>query len=160
MDLVKTDKKDYDPEERTTLFVQLLQNSANCSLNLEEFDEVIRKCDKALKLQPSASKALYFKSQAQQATKDWEGAQVSLKECIKHMPNDRRLRQDYEKVTAEVKKLKATFTEKIGDFFSGSLYSEKKNVKKTRKRKLYKTLPDFNPDNSQVFLDIAIGYDY
>lgn len=75
-------------------------------------------------------------------------------------PNDRRLRQDYEKVSEEVKKLKATFTEKIGDFFSGSLYSEKKDVKKTRKRRIYKKLPEFNPDNTQVFFDIAIGYEY
>lgn len=57
-----------------------------------------------------------------------------------------------------MKERNKTMANKIGDFFSGALYSEKKDIKAKRKRTVYKKLPDFNPDNTQVFMDIAIGH--
>ena len=49
--------------------------------------------------------------------------------------------------------------QKFGNVFTGSLYTEKKDIKKKRKKQVFDALPEFDPANTQVFLDIAIGYE-
>lgn len=49
--------------------------------------------------------------------------------------------------------------EKFGNVFTGSLYTEKKNIKKVRKKQVFDSLPEFDPANTQIFLDVAIGFE-
>lgn len=72
-----------EKQDDGTLKVQIYQNSANCYMNLKQYQEVIQMTNQALSIHEKAIKALFLRSQAYQQLKMWEPAQTDLKECIK-----------------------------------------------------------------------------
>lgn len=75
-----------------------------CLNNLKEYQDAITHCDAAMKVDPNTAKAYYFKSQALNGLNDLEKAIDCMKKCIRIMPNDRKLRQELEKMNEELKK--------------------------------------------------------
>lgn len=150
--------RDTDTEKARLLTVQLHQNTAMCLNHLKEHEEALSHCDQALAVDPKAAKALYFKSHAYSGLKELDKAIDSLKNCIRIQPNDRKLRQELEKLNEEKKKQEMTMGQRISNFLSQGIYNEKDpKIKKQRKRIVMKKLPDFNPENVQCFFDYAIG---
>ena len=69
-------------------------------------------------------------------------------------PNDRKLRDEYKKLTDLNKEQKTSLGSKISNFISGGIYDEKKtNVKKQRKYIKKDKLPPFDPTNPQCYYD-------
>lgn len=59
---------------------------SNCFLRLKEFGEVVKHCSNALELDPSAVKALYFRSQASAEAKEMDEAITDIIAAIKLDP--------------------------------------------------------------------------
>jgi len=132
-----------------------------CLNNLKEHKEAIHHCDAAISVDENAAKAYYFKSQAWSALNELDKAIESLKKCIRIQPNDRKLRQELEKLNEQRKKEQMTMGQKISSFISQGIYNEKDpKIKKQRKHVVKKELPEFNPENVQCYFDLAIGHEY
>jgi len=142
-----------DNADAKKLHVIVLQNCANCFLKLKEYGEVVNHCTKALEIDPSAVKALYFRSQASAEAKETDEAITDIIAAIKLDPQNKTLRDHY----AACKKTKAAKNASQRDamkgMFSGGLYEEKA----TPQMKKVNALPKFNMENPQVFFDVTIG---
>lgn len=94
LDLIEHDRDRKDVKE---MMVSVHQNLAICLNQTEDYDEAIFHCNEALAVTKSA-KAYYIKSQTYQKQTEYLKAITELKECIQLQPNDRKLRDELEKV--------------------------------------------------------------
>ena len=97
------------------------------------------------------SKALYLRSVANKEQKAWTEALEDIVAAIKLQPNDKTLRSHYNAVKAGYDKWNAERKKIFGSFFKEGVYVDK-NLKGK-----YANLPEFDPQNVQVFMEISIG---
>ena len=86
------------------LKVTLHQNLAMCLNQTEDYDEAIYHCTQAIQTNGFSAKAYYVKSQAFSRQQEWGPAIAEMKACIMLQPNDRKLRDEYEKLNQEKQK--------------------------------------------------------
>lgn len=111
-------------------------------------------CTHALKLDPKAMKALYQRGIAYMKLKDFEEATQDLKEAIKLNPTDKKMRADFETLKNLKKQHSQSQKNAMAKFFQQGIYNEKEEAKI---KKVFDTLPRFDPENAQTFFDIEIG---
>jgi tetratricopeptide (TPR) repeat protein len=121
------------------------------SNKLGDYKITIAKCTEALYIEKNLPKAYFLRAQAQCKVKSFEEAMNDIKEAIKLSPSDKALRDEFEAIKAAKKKDMEFEREAAQKLFSSGLYNEKQAPKKPASG-----LPDFEPDNNQVFMDIEV----
>jgi tetratricopeptide (TPR) repeat protein len=119
-----------------------------------EYKESIRQTTLALEIDPTAVKALYIRSQANRLSKNFDEAVADIKAAIKLQPNDKKLRDEYKLSTDAKKAFMAKQQSAMQGMFGGGMYEDKKDMVK---KSVLSKLPEFDPENSQVYFDIEIG---
>lgn len=138
------------------LKVTLYQNLSVALNHSGDYKDTVHNCTLALKIDPSAVKALTLRGIAHKMMKNFDEATDDLKSAIKLAPTDKKLREEFEILKEEKKKYGASQQQAMKQFFSQGIYNEKEAVKM---RKVFDKLPEFRADNAQVFFDIQIGDD-
>ena len=107
-----------------------------------------------MKYDPNALKALYFRSVAYVKTRQYDEAIEDLKKAIKLNPQDKNLRKELENAKEKRKAANKKASEGMKNMFSRGIYDEKSDAKGHQK---FEKLPDFDPENVQTWLEVAIG---
>lgn len=81
-------------------------NIAACKLKLCDWDGAIQRCDEALAINQSNTKALYRRAQAWQAKKDYDQALNDLKKALDITPEDKAVNNEILRVKQKKKELK------------------------------------------------------
>lgn len=124
------------------------------SNKLGDFKITVDKCTEALYIDQSTVKAYYLRAQAQAKLRNFDEALTDIKEAIKLSPGDKTLRDEFEVIKGLKKKESESEKAAAQRLFAKGLYNEKE-VPKVEKK--VSGLPDFNPANPQVFMDIEVG---
>lgn len=95
-----------DEIEVNALKVTLYSNLAACYVKLDNWDNVLRNCDEALKIDPNSTKALFRRSSYYEHKKDWDNALKDLKKCSELNPEDKLIAKAVERVRKEIQKEK------------------------------------------------------
>ena len=72
-----------------------------CLNNIEDYKRAVVHCNKALAANENSVKAYFIKSQSYQKMNEFENAIQMMKKCIVLQPNDKKLRDDLNKLKAE-----------------------------------------------------------
>ena len=108
--------------------------------------EAIDQCSLALEIDPKAVKALYLRGQAHYGARQYDQALADVKAAIILAPKDKNLRVYFDKMNKQ---------QTMQKMFAKGLYDEKEGPANFVKK--FDKLPEFDPENAQVFFDIAIG---
>jgi peptidylprolyl isomerase len=141
-------------EEVTKLMVTCFQNMSVSLNNLNEHKEAIEMCTLAIERDPKATKAFYQRHIAYMKLKNYDDALTDIKAAIKLSPQDKKFREDLETIKNLVKKEAQSQQSVMANLFKQGIYAEKKGV---IPKKVFQKLPDFDPENAQVYFDIEIG---
>lgn len=94
-----------DPRNKTTN-AKLLGNRALSRMKIKEYDEAIKDCEAALKLDPTYTKARKTKAKAIGENGDWQKAVEELKGLAEENPGDNDLAKEMRNAELELKKSK------------------------------------------------------
>lgn len=103
------DLNQEDQEEVKTIQIALYNNLATCYSKVDNWDQVLRNCEEALKLNPKALKALFRRSQYYEFKKDYEKALKDLQLCMEYntsLNEDKLVTKGIDRVKKEMQKLK------------------------------------------------------
>jgi cyclophilin family peptidyl-prolyl cis-trans isomerase len=132
----------------------LLLNISLASNKVGDFKISIDKCTEALYIDKGTVKAYFLRAQAYSKLMEYDLALTDIKEAIKLSPGDKALRDEFENIKSAKKKELDEEKAKAQKLFAQGLYSEKAAPKIEKKES---GLPEFNPENPQVFMDIEVG---
>lgn len=108
-----------DEEEVKAIQVTLYCNLASCYIKLENWDQVLRNCEEALKLDPKCVKALFRRGSYHEAKKDWDQALVDYRTCAEiNDSEDKLVTKASDRVKKEIAKLKDKEKKMWGKAFS------------------------------------------
>ena len=141
-------------EDINKLKITCYQNLSVALNSLGDYKDTIIQCTEALKVDEKASKALYLRGIAHMKMKNFDEATEDLKAAIKISPQDKKLRTEFENLKNEKKKHNSTQASIMQNMFKQGMYNDQKDVVHAKK---FDKLPEFNPENAQVFFDIEIG---
>ncbi|KAI5200793.1 TPR-like protein [Aureobasidium subglaciale] len=96
---------EVDPQNRGTNS-KILQNRALCYTKLKEWQKAIEDCERALKLDPSYTKARKTKAKAMGESGDWEAAVKELKSVAESNPEEPGIAKEIRNAELELKKSK------------------------------------------------------
>lgn len=130
----------------------LMLNLSICLNNTGGFKETLVNCTKVLDIDEKCAKAYYLRAMAHKATHGYDEAIDDIKNAIKLAPGDKNLRTQFEAIKEERTKHNKSQQGAFQKFFSEGVYNDKQ-VKLDKKET---KLPDFDPANPQVFLDIEV----
>lgn len=102
---VYTEALEVDPNNKGTNS-KILQNRALCYSKLKEWTKAIEDCDRALKLDPTYTKAKKTRAKALGENGDWEEAVRVLKDIAEQNPNEPGIQKDVRQAELELKKSK------------------------------------------------------
>jgi peptidylprolyl isomerase len=112
-------------DEDKTLLKACLSNGAIVSNNLGFFEDTTRKTMRVIEMDPKNAKAYFLDAVAHKNIKNFNDAVASIKEAIKLLPNDKKMREEFE----AIKKAKKDAVDQEQDFFKKAfnqgLYNEK-----------------------------------
>ncbi|CAI2366512.1 unnamed protein product [Moneuplotes crassus] len=148
LDAVQNDNKEVQNLKKT-IFV----NIAVCCNKSESYIEAIRACDKSINIDDQNPKAYYHRANANRKMKQFENAIADLKSAIKLSPKDKALRKEFQACKDEKKAHDKSQAKMLTDFFAEGVYNEIKPDITHYEEKL----PEYDPSNPIVFLDIQIG---
>ncbi|KAI5243176.1 TPR-like protein [Aureobasidium subglaciale] len=100
-----TSALEVDPQNRGTNS-KILQNRALCYTKLKEWQKAIEDCERALKLDPSYTKARKTKAKAMGESGDWEAAVKELKSVAESNPEEPGIAKEIRNAELELKKSK------------------------------------------------------
>ncbi|KEQ73737.1 TPR-like protein [Aureobasidium namibiae CBS 147.97] len=100
-----TSALEIDPQNRGTNS-KILQNRALCYTKLKEWQKAIEDCERALKLDPSYTKARKTKAKALGESGDWEEAVKELKSIAESNPEEPGIAKEIRNAELELKKSK------------------------------------------------------
>ena len=147
------DTVENDNEEIQKLRKTILTNMSVCTNSTQDWAETVRNCAKAVEIDAGHAKAHFLKGVAERNLHKYDDATVSIKTAIKLMPNDKKIREEFELLKEQKKKHSASQGSVFKAFLSEGIYNEKVSE---ITRKEY-SLPKFDPANPQVFMDFKIG---
>ena len=124
LDTVKNDNEDLK-----TLKVTVLQNTALCCKNTNDFKACVALCTKALGINAQAEKALLFRSQARSKLNDFDNAIEDIKNLIKLKPQEKTYRTVFEEIKEARKKNGDYAAAVMKKMFSEGMYNEKETAK-------------------------------
>lgn len=108
-----------DEEEVKNLKVTLYCNLASCYIKLENWEQVQRNCDDALKLEPRSVKALFRRASYYEQRKDWENALNDYRQCAEiNDSEDKLVTKGMDRVKKEIAKMKDKEKKMWGKAFS------------------------------------------
>lgn len=113
---------DLSPEDEievNQLKLSLYLNLAQCYIKLENWDNVLRNCDDALKIDSNNPKALFRRSMVWEAKKDYDKALSDLKRAEEINPGDAMIIKSKDKVMKLISKEAAKEKKMWGKAFSG-----------------------------------------
>jgi DnaJ family protein C protein 7 len=102
---VYTAALEIDPTNKGTNS-KILNNRAMCYTKLKQWDDVIKDCDQAIKLDPSYTKARKTRAKALGEGGDWEEAVRAYKSIQEQNPEEPNIARDIRNAELEVKKSK------------------------------------------------------
>jgi tetratricopeptide (TPR) repeat protein len=108
-----------DEVEVNALKLSLYLNLSQCYIKLENWDNVLRNVEDALKIDPSNPKALFRRSVAYEAKKDYEKALADLKRAQELNPEDVIIQKAHERVMKLIAKEVAKEKKMWGRAFGG-----------------------------------------
>ncbi|KAF2149937.1 small glutamine-rich tetratricopeptide repeat-containing protein A [Myriangium duriaei CBS 260.36] len=155
---VYTEALEVDPSNKGTNS-KILQNRALCNTKLKEWTKAIEDCDKALKLDPTYTKAKKTRAKALGESGDWEEAVRVLKDIAENNPNEPGIQKEVKQAELELKKSKRKDYYKILGVDKDAGDSE---IKKAYRKLAIVHHPDKNPDDPQAeerFKDIGEAYE-
>jgi tetratricopeptide (TPR) repeat protein len=109
-----------DEAEVTAIKLSLYCNLASCYIKLENWEQVQRNCDDALKLDPRCVKALFRRGSFYEHKKEWETALKDYQTCVtlNEGTEDKLVTKAIERVKKEIQKLKDKEKKMWGKAFS------------------------------------------
>lgn len=108
-----------DQKEIQALKITLWLNLASCYLKLEQYDRVFQHCNDTLEAEPANVKALYRRSIAYEAKKDWEKAFADVRKCQElNDTEDKLVTKAADRIKKEIAKQKAHEKKVWGKAFS------------------------------------------
>ncbi|CAI2366731.1 unnamed protein product [Moneuplotes crassus] len=142
-----------DNTDSRTLKKTILVNIAVCCNKSQSWVETVRACTQSLAIDNQNPKAFYHRSSANRKLKQYDDALADLKSAIKLSPKDKMLRKEFQTCKNEKKAYDKSQTKMFSNFFSQGVYNEKDPDITQYENEL----PEYNPSNPIVFLDIQIG---
>jgi len=155
---VYTSALEIDPTNKGTNS-KILNNRAMCYTKLKQWDDVIKDCDQAIKLDPSYTKARKTRAKALGEGGDWEEAVRAYKSIQEQNPEEPNIARDIRNAELEVKKSKRKDHYKILGVDKDASEHE---IKRAYKKLAVKHHPDKNPGNAEAeerFKDISEAHE-
>ena len=155
---VYTAALEIDPTNKGTNS-KILNNRAMCYTKLKQWEDVIKDCDQAIKLDPSYVKARKTRAKALGEGGDWEEAVRAYKSIQEQNPEEPNIARDIRNAELEVKKSKRKDHYKILGVDKDATEHE---IKRAYKKLAVKHHPDKNPGNSEAeerFKDISEAHE-
>ena len=111
------DLKPDDEAEVKNIKLSLYLNLAMCYIKMESWDRVTENCKHALDLEPKSAKALFRRSQASEARKDYTSALEDLKLAKEYAPEDAGITKAEVRINKLIAKEKAKEKKMYGNIF-------------------------------------------
>lgn len=149
---------EIDPTNKGTNS-KILNNRAMCYTKLKQWDNVIKDCDQAIKLDPSYTKARKTRAKALGEGGDWEEAVRAYKSIQEQNPEEPNIAKDIRNAELELKKSKRKDHYKILGVDKDASEHE---IKRAYKKLAVKHHPDKNPGNAEAeekFKDISEAHE-
>lgn len=149
---------DVDPNNKD-INSKLLQNRAQCYYNLKNYDAAVTDCTKALKLDPSYTKAQRLRGKAYGGLENWEEASRDYKNVAEANPGERGIHEDIRHAELELKKSKRKDYYKI---LGVEKDASDHQIKKAYRKMAIQHHPDKNPDadkGDETFKEIGEAYE-
>ena len=124
-----------------------------CTNQTKQWSATVRQTSYIIRLDQTASKALWLRSIAHQQTKQWDEAYADIKQAVRVDPKNKEIRDLYETIKKQHDDAKAKLKGGFGNFFREGNYKDKREAEPGHHNKL----PQFNEQNVQCFQDITIG---
>jgi DnaJ family protein C protein 7 len=155
---VYTSALEIDPTNKGTNS-KILNNRALCYTKLKQWDDVIKDCDQAIKLDPSYTKARKTRAKALGEGGDWEEAVRAYKNIQEQNPEEPNIAKDVRTAELELKKSKRKDHYKILGIDKDASEHE---IKRAYKKLAVKHHPDKNPGDAEAeerFKDISEAHE-
>jgi len=149
------DTMNNENKETKDLRKTLWLNIAVATNSNKDYLECVKNASKVLSVDPTNAKAVYLRGVAYKGLTNYEEACNNLKEAIKLNPSDKKIREEFE----SSKKLRDQNKNKEGNLFAQFLKSGVYSDRDVKLTKHEDALPQYNPKNPKVFMDIQIGDD-
>ncbi len=111
------DLKPDDEQEVKAIKLSLYLNLAMCYIKMEQWERVTENCKHALDLEPKSAKALFRRSQASEARKDYTSALEDLKQAKEYAPDDAGILKAEVRINKLIAKEKAKEKKMYGNIF-------------------------------------------
>ena len=147
------DSVQNDNAEIKTLKKTILVNIAVVCNKSKSYSEAVRAWSQSLAIDPENAKAYYQRATAYMNLKQYDEAISDFKNAIKRNPSEKKMRTEYQKCKEMKKNYDKSQQNVFKSFFSSGVYNEKE----AKLTKVEDKLPDFDPNNPIVFMDIQIG---
>jgi len=95
--------KNHSDSDVLALQTVLLNNSAHCHLKMNKFEEALKSCDEALKVDPKSFKAYFRRGQAQAELGRYGEAVADVRKASELCPNDTAIGTELARLRAELK---------------------------------------------------------
>ena len=149
---------EIDPTNKGTNS-KILQNRALCRTKLKDYDAAIGDCERAIRLDPSYTKARKTKANALGAAERWEDAVREWKSIQELDPEDRTIAKEIRRAEMELKKsLRKDYYKILGV----DKHADDAQIKKAYRKLAIVHHPDKNPNDEQAaerFKDIGEAYE-
>jgi DnaJ family protein C protein 7 len=138
---------------------KILQNRAQAYINLKEYDEAIKDCTEALRLDPTYIKAQKMRAKAHGGAGNWQEAVSDYKAVAEANPGEKGIREDIRRAEFELKKAQRKDYYKI---LGVSKDATETDLKKAYRKLAIKYHPDKNREGEagdEKFKEIGEAYE-
>lgn len=149
---------EIDPDNKD-VNSKVLQNRAQAYINLKEYDNAIRDCTEALRIDPSYLKAQKVRAKAYGASGNWEEAVKEYKAVAEANPGEKGIQEDIRNAEFELKKSQRKDYYKI---LGVSKDASDQEIKKAYRKLAIQYHPDKNrnaEDSDEKFKEIGEAYE-